>query len=228
MTLLVAIKDINELNLYLLEYFSHNITDFDKFAGIMAALNITEKGLSEMEILTLTGANEKEWNYILAIFKTFMMKYKDLWKVNNETFKKAIRAKFQEDPAYTTQLHSDIAEILNKKTSNSIRKLEEETYHLFMSKNYFKLKEAVANIENFLLLFNPNNKYDLCRYWQILEQKGFDPSAEYTKAVEGFELHYRPNQEDTFMIILQVSRFLKEFSDFETTFTPQFRHPPLR
>lgn len=181
-----------------------------------------------MEILTLTGASEKEWNYILAIFKTFMMKYKDLWKVNNETFKKAIRIKFQENPEYTVQLHNDVAEILNKKTSNSIRKLEEETYHLFMSKNYFKLKEAVANIENFLLLFNPNNKYDLCRYWQILEQKGFDPSAEYTKAVEGFELHYRPNQEDTFMIILQVSRFLKEFSDFETTFTPQFRHPPLR
>ena len=202
--------------------------DYEKFKGVLVALNITEKGLSETEISTLTGATTKEWNFILAVFKTFMMKYRDLWKINNETFKKAIRQMFQDEPGYTVQLHSDIAEILNKKTSNSIRKLEEETYHLFMSKNYFKLKEAVANIENFLLLFNPNNKYDLCRYWQILEQRGFDPSAEYTKAVEGFELHYRPNQEDTFMIILQVSRFLKEFSDFETSVTPEFRHPPIK
>lgn len=34
-----------------------------------------------------------------------------------------------------------------------------------MAKTYFKLKEIVSAIENFLLLFNPNNKYDLCRYW---------------------------------------------------------------
>ena len=92
----------------------------------------------------------------------------------------------------------------------------------------FRLKEVVANIENFLLLFNPNNKYDLCRYWQILEQQGFDPTSEYNKGIEGFEMHYRPNPEDTFMVTLQVSRFLKEFSDFETNFTPQFRHPPIK
>jgi hypothetical protein len=33
----------------------------------------------------------------------------------------------------------------------------------------------VANIENFLLMYNTVFKYDLCRYWQILEEKGFDP-----------------------------------------------------
>jgi len=226
---LETLTDIYELNSYLLDYFSQNIADPEKFKGILVALNITEKGLSEEELLALTNISQKEWRMIVAVFKTFMMNYKDLWKINNETFKKVIRIKYtQDDPGYATKLHNEIAEILNKKTSNSIRKLEEETYHLFMSKNYFKLKEAVSNIENFLLLFNPNNKYDLCRYWQNLEQRGFDPSSEYTKAVEGFELHYRPTQEDTFMIILQVSRFLKEFSDFETNFTPQFRHPPIR
>ena len=203
--------------------------DTEKFRAVLVALNITEKGLSQMEILTLTGISEKDWRHVVGVFKTFLMKYKDLWKINNETFKKAIRVKYtNDDSPYTLRLHGNIADVLNKRTSNSIRKLEEETFHLFMSKNYFKLKEAVSNIENFLLLFNPNNKYDLCRYWQILEQRGFDPSSEYTKAVEGFELYYRPNQEDTFMIILQVSRFLKEFSDFETNFTPQFRHPPIR
>lgn len=61
-----------------------------------------------------------------------------------------------------------------------------------------------------------------------MEQQGFDPTSEYNKAIEGFELHYKPNPEDTFMIVLQVSRFLKEFSDFETNFTPEFRHPPIK
>ena len=102
------------------------------------------------------------------------------------------------------------------------------TYHLFRSNSYFKLKETVSSIENFLLMFNPNNKYDLCRYWQKLEEKGFDPAIEYNKAVEGFEMHYHPESEDVFKIILQISRFLKEFSDFETYFTPEFRHPAIK
>ena len=40
-------------------------------------------------------------------------------------------------------------------------------------------------------------------------------------------MHYHPSPEDVFRIIVQISRFLKEFSDFETYFTPAFRHPPI-
>lgn len=40
-------------------------------------------------------------------------------------------------------------------------------------------------------------------------------------------MHYKPSFEDIFRIILQISRFLKEFSDFETENTPFFRHPPI-
>jgi len=50
-------------------------------------------------------------------------------------------------------MHEEIAEVLHKNGNNSIRKLEEETYHLFEAKAYFKLKEVISLIENFLLLF---------------------------------------------------------------------------
>lgn len=89
------------------------------------------------------------------------------------------------------------------------------------------MKEIISTIENFLLLFNPNNKYDLCRFWGTLESKGFDPVIEYNKAIEGFEMHCHPKPEEVFRIIVQISRFLKEFSDFETYLTPDFRHPHL-
>lgn len=88
--------------------------------------------------------------------------------------------------ALLQELHEKVADSIDEFTPNSIRKLEEHTFHLFMSKSYFKLKEVISIIENFLLLFNPNNKYDLCRYWQKLEEHGFDPVLEYNKAVEGF------------------------------------------
>ena len=41
-------------------------------------------------------------------------------------------------------------------------------------------------------------------------------------------MHYRPTDEDFFQILLQISRFLKEFSEFETDLTPKFRHPPIK
>ena len=56
-----------------------------------------------------------------------------------------------------------------------------------MAKRYFNLKDTISDIESFLLLFNPANKFDLCRYWQVLEKNGFDPASEYNKSVETFE-----------------------------------------
>ena len=223
----LGVQTIEELNLFILESFSKSIMEFGRYKDILIALTVSEKGLSTREVLALTRISQKEWNHFVAIFDNFMMKYKDLWKISEETFRKVVIQKFiQNNSDYIIKLHSDIADVLSA-TSNSLRKLEEETYHLFQCKAYFRLKEAVTNIENFLLLFNPRNKYELCRYWQTLELNGFDPALEYTNAIEGFDLRYRPTPEQTFMIILQISRFLQEFGDFETRIIPDYRHPPV-
>ena len=92
----------------------------------------------------------------------------------------------------------------------------------------------MSNIENFLLMYNSNFKYDLCRYWQKLEELGFDPvmgnyfKIEYHKSVEMFDTHYKLKSDDIFHIIIQLSRFFKDFSVFETNSTPDFRHPPIK
>lgn len=72
------------------------------------------------------------------------------------------------------------------------------------------------------------NKFDLFRYWQSLEQNLHDPVEEYNKGIELFDTHYNPEPNDLFLIILQICRFLKEFSDFETQVTPDFRHPLIK
>jgi hypothetical protein len=183
----------------------------------------TQKGLTKGELLSVTKMELEEFKLFVTIFRPFMMNFNDLWMIKNDTFKDAILALYDFAP---TQINEKIAETL-KKTPNSIRKLEEETYQLYSAGNYFKLKEVISDIENFLLLFNPYTKYDLCRYWQKLEERSFDPVIEYNKAIEGFEMHYHPTSDDLFRIITQISRFLREFSDFETYYTPEFRHPQL-
>jgi len=56
----------------------------------------------------------------------------------------------------------------------------------------------------------------------------YDPVVEYNKGSELFDMHYSPSVEDLFTIIIQVSRFLKEFTDFESKRTPEFRHPFIK
>ncbi|CAD8161669.1 unnamed protein product [Paramecium pentaurelia] len=227
-------RTVEELFTFQLKFFSESfiftpktpeLKQDPKFIQLITVLAITQKGLTYKEIQSVCEFEEKQWKLFLLFFKIFLMKHRELWIIHNEIFKKCVINCYHNDK--TLQLHDKIAETIDKYTNNSIRKLEEETFHLFSAKNYFKLKEVISIIENFLLLFNPNNKYDLCRYWQKLEENGFDPVLEYNKAVEGFQIHYHPSAEDLFRIIIQVSRFLKEFGDFETKNTPVFRHPPI-
>jgi hypothetical protein len=99
------------------------------------------------------------------------------------------------------EIHKEMAASI-KKSPLSIRKLEEEAFNLFHANSFFDLKELIANIENFLLFFNPNNKYDLCNYWYHLENKEFDPTVEYNKGIDGFNTLYSPTTTDLFSIIL--------------------------
>jgi len=79
-----------------------------------------------------------------------------------------------------------------------------------------------------VLFFQPRTKFQLYKYWQVLEQLEFDPVEEYNKALEHYITHYHPNEEELFKIMMQISRFLKEFSDFEGTETCDFRHPNIQ
>jgi hypothetical protein len=93
-----------------------------------------------------------------------------------------------------SSLHFDIAQSLVKNTT-TIRNLEERTYHLNRartSKSFFHLKETLSNIENFLLFFNPINKYNLSYYWSVLVPT-YEPVIEYNKSIEYFNLKYLPN-----------------------------------
>jgi hypothetical protein len=65
-----------------------------------------------------------------------------------------------------------------------MRNIEEIIEHLSNSNNFFKLKDLISSIDNFLLLYNSKNKFDLNRMWLkligidfylIIIEKNFDP-----------------------------------------------------
>ena len=155
-----------------------------------------------------------------------MIVYEGYWNIIDQSFKSYIMDKCYKGYDLS-EFHANIA-LTQVSVENSVRKQEEEIFHLFYGQQYFRLKQTISNIENFLQQFNPYCKYDLCMYWQFQEQIGHEPVSEYCKSVETFEKNAQPSPEDLFKIILQLSRFLKEFGDFETKKTPEFRHPGIR
>eukprot|EP01017_Pseudomicrothorax_dubius_P048908 TRINITY_DN9001_c0_g2_i1.p1 TRINITY_DN9001_c0_g2~~TRINITY_DN9001_c0_g2_i1.p1 ORF type:complete len:336 (-),score=56.78 TRINITY_DN9001_c0_g2_i1:34-1041(-) len=141
------LKDINnteQLFDFILEFYSQKMLQAEKFRKILCAITLTQKGLTLAELTHLVRINDREWKKLIAVFKVFLMTYKGYWKINSEPFKKAVYEKFMKDDDYVLKLHIEIAEILSKFTPNSVRKLEEETFHLFMARDFFRLKEVMS------------------------------------------------------------------------------------
>lgn len=228
---LEEIDTVEQLLEFIVEFYKEKITSQSYYIKFLGCLTLTLKGLTEDEILRLAIISHNEFMALISIFKNFIMNHSQFgttyYKNSSEVFQKFVLKKFLSSSKDSQKAHNDIAESLES-NAPSIRKLEEQTYHYFKAGNSFQLKQVISKVENFLLLFNPVNKYDLCRFWQMLESKEYDPVVEYNKNLELFEMHFQPSEEDLFKMIIQLARFLKEFSDFETKFTPEFRHPLIR
>lgn len=217
----------------MLECLEEKVIPKQKFIDTLSYLSITFKGLTLQELFEVAQITNEEWLLMLVFFKNFFNCYREtVWTMSNDTLKQTVRQRYldgktSEGKAVLHTYHLKLGNQMNK-TPNSIRKLEEQTINYFFAQEYHLLKQTIADIENFLIMFNPYTKYDLCRYWQYLEGQGYDPVIEYNKRLELFDLHYEPKPEDLFIIILQISRFFKEFADFETKNTPYFRHPLIK
>lgn len=194
---------------------------------LISAICLSHKGLTEPELIKFSKLTELEVKSVLGIFGMFFMNYKGYYMSHNEVFRNIVEKLYYPDAARKQELHRHIGLIFDK-APNNVRKLEEEATHFYRSEEFFSLKQSISTIENFLMLFNPITKFDLFRYWRRLEQRGYDPVIEYNKGVEQFDTQYIPEPDKLFVIILQVCRFLKEFSDFETEVTPIFRHPMIK
>lgn len=85
---------------------------------------------------------------ILLIFKEMMIVYEGYWNIIDQAFKSFIMERCYKNHDLS-EFHYKIALTLVS-VENSVRKLEEEIFHLFHGKEYFRLKQTISNIENFL------------------------------------------------------------------------------
>ncbi|CAD8127492.1 unnamed protein product [Paramecium sonneborni] len=216
-----AEKFLNEYEFFtiLVNQFCHH----DPIASsIFCVLSYVNKGISIDEIMASCQCTQEQFIKVYDFFKICFLENNLVYAIYILTMRQAIQS-----IQYNKNLYEQYLQIIEH-SNNSNRKLEELIFQYTKNKKFFKLKEIIINIEHFLMLWNPYNKFELCQLWDMLEQNGYDLVMEYNKAVENFQAIYKPTTEGLFFIMLQICIFLREFSNFEKEGTPAYKHPLLR
>lgn len=203
----------------------HDREKVEKAAKILA---VCQHGLSDYELCKLLDFSDSQGldSFLSHYFEGIISKYQIQWVMDFEEFKRHIRVRVVNDEERAS-LHLVISRSFQVSMEKDILLLEERIYHLFKAKDYSGLKQFLSDIEHFLFFYNPYTKRSLFRYWLYLEQAGFEPVVEYSKSLDAFESRANPSSYDLLKIIMQLSRFFKEFTDFEANDTPDFQHPSI-
>ena len=211
---------------FIIDFYKDKLVDESKYTEVISLLLLNFKGLTSSELCAAADVNSSQLASICSVFDIFILCYKKYMKITNPSFIKIFWKMHLEDFAVRKRVHIKIANTLES-SRDSIRKLEEQTNNLFYANEFFSLKQKIAAIENFVILFNEITKFDLFKFWKKLEEKSYDPVQEYNKNFELFVMHFNPNDQQIFSINLQLCLFFKELSDFESPSIPEFRHPFL-
>ncbi|CAD8114961.1 unnamed protein product [Paramecium primaurelia] len=219
----LAIHLMNIHNQFWMFYHKQKFCIHDQIASsIFCVLSYVNKGISIDEMTASCSCTQEQFIKVYDFFKICFLEKNQVYSIYILTMKQAIQ-----QIQFNKNLYEQYLLIIEHST-NSTRKLEELIQQYTKNKKYFKLKEIIINIEHFLILWNPYNKFELCQLWDMLEQNGYDLVMEYNKAVENFQAIYKPSAEGLFFIMLQICIFLREFSNFEKEGTPAYKHPLLR
>lgn len=198
----------------------------EKAIKILKYLSICHYGLSDYELTKILGIqNNEDLNELICRhLGDLVSKYQLQWRIDDKEFRRYVKHSVVSSEERVT-MHMHISSSYQVTMDKNILLLEERIYHLYKAKDFSGLKQFLADIEHFLFLYNPFTKRNLFLYWRQLEKAGFEPVIEYSKAIDSFEVRANPTSYNLLQIILQLSRFFKEFADFEEGDMPDFKHP---
>ena len=220
-------QKIEDLLEFALEFFKDKFMKEGQFFAMISALCLNYKGLTKNEMMEIGKVNIVALESVLIVFGGFIIIFKNYLKITNPIFLQFYIKKYIASPESKVAVHKQIALVLTN-SPICLRQLKELNNNLYLAADFFQLKQKISSIENFLLLFNEITKYDLFKFWKKLEEKGYDPIHEYNKSLELFDMHFNPKDDEIFMINVQIARFFKELSEFESPITPEFRHPLIK
>ncbi|KAL4481714.1 hypothetical protein ABPG74_007803 [Tetrahymena malaccensis] len=199
---------------------------YETVKKILGVLQATNKGLNTQEVAEATETDEQICSSVINIFSPILLNNDGYYKIYFDQIREYICN--LQDSQQKNFYSSLIMKFLHKQHFN-IKKMHELFYQAKLSELWFKLKDYLTQIDNFILYYSyDENKYTIYRFWVLIEANGLDPIQEYVRSIEEYIVMHSPSDEDLFKIFFQISLFFYEFNEFEAYHTPEFRHPIIK
>ena len=229
---------------------------------VLSALYASRHGLSDDEIwgiVELATGNELSMEHreaLRRILKDQTMIVNGLRSFSHEDYAGVVYVKYIQEPAANVKTHQLMARFFGK-FAPCDRKLDALPYHLEVSGSWTKLKQALVDVEMFMLWWTPKHKQEFINLWASLtacENIGqpirkivtgdfeesmrcsqpsrpcLDLIEEYVSSVDEYKFVKNPSDEELANVILKIADFLLEFATLaleEPADVPQFVHPAM-
>lgn len=92
---LKELRNVDDLFDFILDFWSGTLFQNEtKFKELIGLLISTQKGLTLSEIASVSKIESEELKLFITIFRSFLMNFKDLWMIKNDSFKRSINKKY--------------------------------------------------------------------------------------------------------------------------------------
>lgn len=155
----------------------------------MSAIWAARKGLSETELLGVTGLTRLDISTFLLALDYHLARKGGLLNFFHDYLRQAVKARYLPSDEDIKAQHRKLAEWFDRQELDA-RKAEELPWQWQQANEKNRLKSCIADIPMFLQQY-AKDKNELLSYW-ILLSNDFDVGEEYLQSINDWELGTRP------------------------------------
>ena len=174
--LLTVGTDISTLFVAILKRYEK---DYDESLSLVKNffqfLYVTRKGLSENEILKLLSDNVEPlprlyWSPLYLALEGLLINYDGLLNFSHQFVKTAVAKYYLDNESKINKARIELTDFFQNQ-ENNLRKADELPWHYLQLKDYYSLKNTIADIEMLDIIMANDDPYEMIYYWNKLSNK---------------------------------------------------------
>jgi nephrocystin-3 len=180
----LAAKDEDELFQKVLERMERD-HGAATVAGVMSAIWASRYGLTETELLQITGLTRLALSEFLIALEFHLMQRSGLYTFFHNYLREAVEFRYLPSDEDKKAAHSTLAEYFAKR-EYSDRRRDEEPWQWQQSETWERYKNCLTNLELLADLLDESKRHELIRFWTVLKEH-YELGETYHEAFIDFE-----------------------------------------
>jgi len=196
-------SDLLALFQVVLERIEHDFGS-ELVRDVLSAIGASRFGLSESEILPLTGISRLDLSRMLFGFDYHLIHRDGLIGFFHDYLRRAVEERYMPSEETMRAQHSRLAKFFSDQPFDS-RRRDEESWQWLQAGDLGRLCSSIGAIDTFRLLGTEQKQYELIGYWLALAEK-YDMVEVYKKSLEEWEGSH-PDQDKLLELLRQLGTF---------------------